>query len=319
MAGRRRHPRRPGHEYGHPRNQADWLASEGYVAVAPSLLLGPADQVLDRDGSPSRAIAQRARRRAHWLAEGERCTGKIGVIGFCMGGDFALAMAPRRHGFSASSVNYGGATQEVEPALPDVCPIVGSFGAEDRWPGLSAVPDRLESMFAAACVEHDIKVYPGAGHGFLNDHEPAQLSLWVKAIAKLVRAGYHEPSTPDARPPGADLPWPQERHMADGWSDPPCAVGASPTMGRLVFASLTARTCAGSARCGCAAGQGWVSFPATKAGGGERPAEALDGRATQTRRVRGPDLSVRTPLVTSVVTFASCGCWCWGCYWFDAG
>lgn len=30
---------------------------------------------------------------------------------------------------------YGGATQEVERALPDVCPIVGSFGAQDRWPG----------------------------------------------------------------------------------------------------------------------------------------------------------------------------------------
>ena len=39
-----------------------------------------------------------------------------------MGGDYALAMAPRQHGFSASSVNYGGAVGEVEQALPDVCP-----------------------------------------------------------------------------------------------------------------------------------------------------------------------------------------------------
>jgi carboxymethylenebutenolidase len=39
------------------------------------------------------------------------------------------------------------------------------------------VPDRLESMLAGAGIDHDIKVYPGAGHGFLNDHDPAELPL----------------------------------------------------------------------------------------------------------------------------------------------
>jgi carboxymethylenebutenolidase len=61
------------------------------------------------------------------------------------------------------------------------------------------VPDRLESMLTAAGVEHDIKVYPDAGHGFLNHHEPAELPVWVKAIAKLAAASYHEPSARNAR------------------------------------------------------------------------------------------------------------------------
>jgi carboxymethylenebutenolidase len=181
------------------RNQADWLADKRYLAVAPNLYYwGHRIRCLIatvRGGERPRSELEATRR---WLAEDERCTGKVGVIGFCMGGDFALMMAPRP-GFSAASVNYGGATREVEQALPDVCPIVGSFGARDRWPGMRKVPDRLESMLTAAGVEHDIKVYPEAGHGFLNDHDPAELPLWVKAIAKLAAAEFHEPSASDAR------------------------------------------------------------------------------------------------------------------------
>jgi carboxymethylenebutenolidase len=61
------------------------------------------------------------------------------------------------------------------------------------------VPDRLEPVLTAAGIDHDIKVYPGAGHGFLNDHDPAELPIWIKVIAKLAAASYHEPSARDAR------------------------------------------------------------------------------------------------------------------------
>jgi carboxymethylenebutenolidase len=61
------------------------------------------------------------------------------------------------------------------------------------------VPARLESMLGEAGVAHDIKIYPEAGHGFLNDHDPAELPFWVRGIAKLAAAEYHEPSARDAR------------------------------------------------------------------------------------------------------------------------
>jgi carboxymethylenebutenolidase len=71
------------------------------------------------------------RNQADWLVDHERCTGKVGVLGFCMGGDFALMMAPR-NGLSAASVNYGGATDALERA----CPLSArSSAATEQWIG----------------------------------------------------------------------------------------------------------------------------------------------------------------------------------------
>ena len=48
-------------------------------------------------------------------------------------------------------------------------------------------------------MEHDLKFYPGAGHGFLNHHDAAELPLWVRVLAKLSASGYDEASAQDAR------------------------------------------------------------------------------------------------------------------------
>ena len=115
-----------------------------------------------------------------------------------MGGGLALMLAAD-HGFSVASVNYGGLTQDSQRALPRACPIVASYGDRDRWPGVRKVPGILEPTLTTAGIDHDIKVYPDAGHGFLNDHDPNDLSVLDKVIAKLAVACYHEPSTHDAR------------------------------------------------------------------------------------------------------------------------
>jgi carboxymethylenebutenolidase len=180
-------------------HQAAWLASEGFLALAPDLfywgrrwrclfaaIRDPAHPLPDLDVSRA------------WLAARGDCTGKTGVLGFCMGGGLALMLAAD-HGFAVASVNYGGLTPDSERALQRACPIVASYGARDRWPGVRRVPDILESALTTAGIDHDIKVYPGAGHGFLNDHDPDDLSRVDKVIAKLVAAGYHWQSARDAR------------------------------------------------------------------------------------------------------------------------
>lgn len=153
------------------RRQVVRMAEAGFVALMPDLfVMGGARKCLGatfralRSGE-GRAFVDIENARA-LLAARSDSTGAVGVLGFCMGGGFALAAASG-HGFGAASANYGMLPSEIDTAFEHACPIVGSYGGKDAT--MKGAAGKLEAALTAQGVIHDVKEYPTAGHSFLND------------------------------------------------------------------------------------------------------------------------------------------------------
>lgn len=157
------------------RRLADHMAANGYLVLAPDLYSGGNRIACIRDTMLTLAVGK-GPTVAHiaaardYLADRGDCTGRVGITGFCMGGQFAVLMAASGK-FDAAAPNYGIAAPylHLDQLLRDACPIIGSYGGRDRLIPVSQVR-RFEGTLSALGVAHDIKVYPDATHSFFQDH-----------------------------------------------------------------------------------------------------------------------------------------------------
>ncbi len=143
---------------------------------------------------------------ADLLRTREDCDGKVGCIGFCMGGRFTLLFACASNRLDAAVDCWGGfidsATleQRSTPQRPTPpleladrlsCPLLAAFGAEDHNPA-PALSERLRERAAASGQEVQVDVYEGAGHAFFADPRPAYRPepaalLWERIVPFLAR------------------------------------------------------------------------------------------------------------------------------------
>ena len=109
---------------------------------------------------------------------------RMGAIGFCMGGGFAIAWACTDSRLKAIAPFYGTNPRPID-VVKRLCPVVGSYPEKDFTARAARALDRA---LTESDIEHDIKIYPGAEHSFFNDtrgryNKEAADDAWRRVIA----------------------------------------------------------------------------------------------------------------------------------------
>ncbi len=133
--------------------------------------------------------------KAHPAVEGDR----VAVIGFCMGGTFALVLTAERDDVAAVCF-YGfpqgsGAGEHALPVPLELVdrmrgPILGFFGEDDELVGTEPVQRLGEQLAERDGVEFDYTIYQNTGHGFMRhsafdpEHEwyESAISSWLRML-----------------------------------------------------------------------------------------------------------------------------------------
>jgi carboxymethylenebutenolidase len=179
----------------HIRSVVDRWAEEGYVALAPDLFwrikpgvdlgFSPEDVKTARDLGARFDVDQGVHDIADAIAALKarpEFKGKVGAVGYCLGGRLAF-LAAARLGVDAAISYYGtrmdGHLDEVKSVR---CPIMFHFGSKD-----AAVPPETRDKIRAAFSGHDdaeFYVYAGAGHAFNNDRRVEAYDPFAAQLAR---------------------------------------------------------------------------------------------------------------------------------------
>lgn len=170
------------------RDQARQFAAAGYSVVTVDLYRGQTASDMETAHQLSRAlphdrILRDMEAAVAYLRERVDPNGKIGVVGWCMGGGLALDLAVEQPNLQAVVVNYGAMPTDPELLKKIQAPVLGNFGGLDK--GITpAMVDDFSKQMKALGKSVNVKVYPDAGHAFENENN---------------KTGYNADDTVDAK------------------------------------------------------------------------------------------------------------------------
>ena len=177
----------------HIKDVCDRFAREGFVALAPDLYHGETARSPDEAGKLMMALnieeTERDLRGAiNFLLNDSRVAGgRVGTVGFCMGGALSLYAASKNEQVGACVVFYG-IHPKVEPDLDNLrAPVLGIFAERDQSVPPAAARE-LEAKLKERGKQVEVHIYPGTDHAFFNDTRPevydadAAADAWRRTI-----------------------------------------------------------------------------------------------------------------------------------------
>lgn len=163
---------------GHIKSVADRFAEAGFTALAPDFYHGKSTTEPDEAGSMLMALnidnaAKVIQGSVAALLSNEAVVGeKVGVVGFCMGGQLSMFAACINNQIGAA-VNFYGVHPNVHPNFENLqCPLLGFFGDQDHTTPPSVV-DVLEAKLKAAGKSYEFHRFADGPHAFFNDERPS--------------------------------------------------------------------------------------------------------------------------------------------------
>jgi carboxymethylenebutenolidase len=177
------------------KEQTQKIAEQGYVVLAVDLYRGktatdPNEAHELMRGLPQDRAVRDMQAAFDYLAARKDVNGRIGSVGWCMGGGFSLQLAIHQPRLSACVVNYGALPTDPNDIQQIGAPVLGNFGGQDH--GITPVDVKAFQKSLSALGRYvDIKIYDDAGHAFENPnnqagYKPADAAdAWARTIAFL--------------------------------------------------------------------------------------------------------------------------------------
>jgi carboxymethylenebutenolidase len=162
------------------KQNADRLAGRGYAVLAVDLYRGKVTNdpgeahELMRALDPGEGLADLKGgiayiERLPYVAKGK----KVGAIGWCMGGMYSRMAGQSSLDVGPTVICYGSVSTEPD-AIAQLTgkPVLGIFGATDRGIPVDKVQEFGKKLQDSGSKAVTIKVYEGAGHGFMRPGGP---------------------------------------------------------------------------------------------------------------------------------------------------